>query len=161
MKEYEWRVGRSCIYKNFVHLVFVTKYRRNIFTYEMIDRLNELFAETCEQMNVKLLEFNGESDHIHLMVCYPPILAIANLVGKLKGKSSYFLRQEYWPQLKKKLWGQNLWSPSYCVVSCGGAPLQVIKSYIENQRKPPLAKHVRKSIALTKKSRLSYAKLLA
>lgn len=61
---YEWRTRRSCVYKNNVYLVFVTKYRRNLFTKEMLDRLNEIFSETCQQMDCELLEFGGEHDHV-------------------------------------------------------------------------------------------------
>lgn len=87
-------------------------------------------------MSVELLEFGGENDHVHLMVSCPPKLAVADLVGKLKGKSSYVLRKEFWPQIKTKLWGSHLWSPSYCVVSCGGAPLDSVKQYVADQRRP-------------------------
>lgn len=145
---YEWRTGRSCVFKNHVHLVFVTKYRRDVLTLEMLNRLKEIFIETCEQMDCALLEFGGEDDHVHILVAANPKVAIANLVGKLKGKSSYLLRKEYWNMIKKKLWGANFWSPSYCVVSCGGASLKVIKQYIENQRKPPSEKQVKQSKAI-------------
>ena len=117
---YEWRTGRSCVFKNNVHLVFVTKYRRNVFTKEMLDRLSDIFRETCEQMDCELHECNGEHDHIHMMVSVHPKLAVSNLVSKLKGKSSYFLRKEFWPQIKPMLWGKHFWSPSYCCVSVGG-----------------------------------------
>jgi putative transposase len=122
---YQWRTGRSCIYKNTVHLVFVTKYRRDVFTISMLETLNEIFTETCQQMDCELLEFGGEDDHVHMMVSVHPKIAISNLVGKLKGKSSYMLRKNYWGLIKKKLWGNHFWSPSYCVVSCGGASLTV------------------------------------
>ena len=135
-KPFLLRTGRSCIFRNHIHLVFVTKYRRDVFTQTMLKRLKEIFFETCEQMEAKLLEFGGEDDHVHLMINIPPKLAIANLVGKLKGKSSYFLRREFWSRIKTRLWGTHLWSPSYCVVSCGGAPLEIIKQYIADQRKP-------------------------
>ena len=151
--KYPWRTGRSCVFKNNLHLVFVTKYRRDVFTLEMLNRMKELLVETCEQMDVALLEFGGEDDHVHLLVTVPPKLAVANLVGKLKGKSSYFLRKEYSRQLKKKLWGKHLWSPSYCVVSCGGVPLDIVKAYVENQRKPPSGKAIKQSKLLTKKQR--------
>src|SRR6476620_10916035 len=95
-EEFQWRTGRNCVFKNFVHLVFVTKYRRAVFTKLMLERLRFLFEETCQQMGVDLIEFGGESDHVNLMVCCPPKLAISNLVGKLKGKSSYHLRKEFW-----------------------------------------------------------------
>ena len=68
---YEWRTGRSCLYKNYVHLVFFTKYRRDVFTKEMLDSTKEVIKETCEQMQCELLEFGGEGDHIHLMVSVP------------------------------------------------------------------------------------------
>ena len=148
---YEWRTGRSCLYKNTVHLIFFTKYRRDVLTLNMLDRLQEIFIETAQQMECELLEFGGEDDHVHLMISVNPKIAIANLVGKLKGKSSYLLRSEYWDIIKNKLWGNHFWSPSYCVVSCGGASLEVVKSYIENQRKPPSEKQVKQSKAISKR----------
>ena len=146
---YEWRSGRSCVFKNSVHLVFVTKYRRNVFTKEMIDRLSVIFSETCKQMDCELLEFDGEHDHIHAMVTVHPKLAISNLVGKLKGKSSYMLRREYWDRIKPMLWGKHFWSPSYCCVSVGGASVETVKKYIENQRTPPSEKSVKASKRLS------------
>lgn len=125
----------------------------------MINRLQDLFQETCFQMDSELLEFNGEHDHVHLMISSPPKISIAALVGKLKGKSSYFLRREYWPQLKQKLWGKHLWSPSYCVVTCGGAPLTVIKQYIEQQRTPPDEVAVKRSIRESKCIKPAYSLL--
>lgn len=115
----------------------------------MLFRLEKLFKETCHQMNCELLEFGGEDDHVHLMAAVHPKCAIANLVGKLKGKSAYFLRKEFAMELRKKLWGYHLWSPSYCVVSCGGASLETVRSYIENQRQPSTEKGVRHSISET------------
>ena len=117
----------------------------------MLDRLQDIFIETAQQMECELLEFGGEDDHVHLMISVNPKIAIANLVGKLKGKSSYLLRSEYWDIIKNKLWGNHFWSPSYCVVSCGGASLEVVKSYIENQRKPPSEKQVKQSKAISKR----------
>ena len=152
-EEFHWRTGRSCIFKNFVHLVFVTKYRRGVFTDEMLGEIKKIFNETCIQMGAELLEFGGEDDHVHLMVCCPPKLAIANLAGKLKGKSSYMLRKTFWSILKTKLSGDHLRSPS-CVVSCGGAPL-VVKQYIENQRRPGSKKSIKLSKAFTEKKTLA------
>ena len=135
-ENYEWRTGRSYVYKNYYHLVFVTKYRRNVFNNEMINKLKNVFKETCTQMDCELLEFNGEDDHVHLMVSVPPKISLAVLVGKLKGKSSYFIRKEFLKSIKTKLWGEHLWSPSYCSVTCGSAPLDIVKKYIEQQRMP-------------------------
>jgi len=146
LKNYPWRTGRSCTFKNFYHLVFVTKYRRKVFTDSMLTRIQALFHETCEQLSCELLEFNGEYDHVHILISVPPKLSIAILVGKLKGKSSYFIRKEFWNQLKSKLWGNHLWSPSYCSITCGGAPLEIIKSYIEHQRRPSTDKGIAQSL---------------
>ena len=145
---YGWRTGRSCLYKNNLHLVFATKYRGKVFTKEMLDRVNEIIKETCEQMDCELIEFGGEDNHIHLMVSVHPKIAVSNLVGKLKGKSSYMIRREYWEHIKPMLWGNHFWSPSYCVVSCGGASLDVVKEYINNQNAPPSEKSVKTSKAL-------------
>jgi putative transposase len=149
-EKYDWRTGRTCVFKNNVHLVFVTKYRRDVFSLEMIERMRELFLETCEQMDVELTEFGGEDDHVHMLVTVPPKLAIANLVGKLKGKSSYFLRKEYAKELRKKLWGTHLWSPSYCVVSCDDKPLNIINDFVEKIRTPPSQKGIDQAKRTTK-----------
>lgn len=141
INESEWRTGRHCIFKNYIHLVFIPKYRKKIFTQAMLDRLKTLFAETCLQMDCELLEFNGEDDHVHLLVSLHPKHSISVLAGKLKGKSSYFLRKEFWPEIKKALWGNALWTHSYCAVSCGGAPLEVVRQYVENQRNPGKESH--------------------
>lgn len=83
--------------------------------------------------------------HVHLLVSCHPKTAVSNLVGKLKGKSSYVLRKEFWPEIKTKLWGNHFWSSSYCVVSAGAAALDVIREYIEDQRKPSAKKNQEQS----------------
>ncbi len=160
-KEFSWRIGRTCVFKNFIHLVFITKYRRNVLTEPMLERLELILKETCQHMDAVLLEFNGEDNHVHLMLCCPPKLAVSNLVSKLKGKSSYFLRREFWSQVKDKLWGQNFWSPSYCLVSCGGAPLELVKQYIVDQRMSKDHKHVKHSKTLIGRKRDAEMKWLA
>jgi len=150
---FPWRTGRSCLYKNYVHLIFVTKYRRGVFTKCLLKELEVLFKETCTLMECELIEFNGEDDHVHLLVNVHPKLAIANLVGKLKGLSAYKLNKMHSEYIKKFLWGKHFWSPSYCAVSCGGASLDTIKQYIENQRKPPDKKKILKSKMFSHKPR--------
>ena len=140
--KYKWRTGRHCIFKHNYHLVFVTKYRRNVFTKEILIRLATLFKESSSGMGGELLEFNGEDNHVHLLVSIPPKISVSNFISRLKGKSSYSLRKEFADTLKQKLWGNHLWSPSYCSVTCGGAPLDVIKNYIHHQQQPPSDKGV-------------------
>ena len=118
------------------HLVFVTKYRRNVFTKDILNDLQTIFAKVCNDFEAELIEFDGEDDHVHLLVNYPPKVAVSKLVNSLKGASSLLIRKKGYPSIKKKLWGKALWSPSYFASSCGGAPISIIRAYIEQQRTP-------------------------
>ena len=130
------RQRRHCVFLMHVHLVFVTKYRREVFTKEILNDLRVIFAQTCLDFEAELVEFDGEDDHVHLLVNYPPKVAVSNLVNSLKGVSSRLVRKKNYPSIQKKLWGNMLWSPSYFAGSCGGAPIAVIRQYIEQQQTP-------------------------
>jgi putative transposase len=130
------RTGRHCVFMLHVNLVFVTKYRRGVFTKEVIDDLRGIFAKVCTDFEAELVEFDGEDDHVHLLVNYPPKVAVSKLVNSLKGVSSYLIRKKNYPSVQSKLWGGALWSPSYFAGSCGGAPIEVIRQYIEQQQTP-------------------------
>lgn len=130
------RHGRHCVFKMPVHLVFVTKYRRNVFTGAIIDELRPLFAKVCSDFEAELTEFDGEDDHVHLLAHYPPKAAVAALVNSLKGVLSRMIRKKNYPIIRRKLWGNMLWPPSYFSGSCAGAPIEVIRRYIEEQRTP-------------------------
>jgi putative transposase len=132
----EIRHGRHCIFVMHVHLVFVTKYRRGVFTKEILDDLRPVFASVCQDFEAELVEFDGEDNHVHLLVNYPPKVSISNLVNSLKGVSSRMIRKKNYSSIRKKLWGGALWSPSYFAGSCGGAPLSVLRQYIEQQQTP-------------------------
>jgi len=134
-KDNEIRHGRHCFFKMHVHLVFVTKYRRRVFDGDAIDRMRRMCGKVCEDMEASLVEMDGEDNHVHLLVEYPPKLAVSVLVNSLKGVSSRLLRKER-PDLKKRYWKNVLWSPSYFASSCGGAPIGIIKQYIEQQQTP-------------------------
>ena len=116
--------------------VFVTKYRRGVFTKEILDELHLIFASVCIDFEADLVEFDGEDDHVRLLVNYPPKVTISKLVNSLKGVSSHLIRKKDYPSIRKKLWGRALWSPSYFSGSCGGAPIAMIRQYIEQQKTP-------------------------
>jgi len=118
------------------HLVFVTKYRREVFTKEILADLHGIFSSVCNDFEAKLVEFDGEDDHVHLLVNYPPKVSASNLVNSLKGVSSRMIRKNNYPSIRKKLWAGALWSPSYFAGSCGGAPISFIRQYIEQQQTP-------------------------
>lgn len=128
----ELRTKRHVVFSLHLHLVFVTKYRKEVFTNEMYERLHFHFDRVCDDFGCKLIESGGERDHVHLLVEPLPHTTPSRLVNSLKGVSSRFLRQEF-PELEKFYWKGGLWSPSYFIGSCGGAPLNTIKQYIENQ----------------------------
>jgi putative transposase len=118
-----------------VHLVFVAKYRRNIFNKTAINVLHIIFSKVCDDFGATLKKLNGEKDHVHLLIEYPPKLAISALVNSLKGVSSRLLRQHL-PSISKHYFKNVLWSPSYFAASCGGAPIDIIKQYIQQQNHP-------------------------
>ena len=130
------RRGRHVVYNLHVHLVFVAKYRRKVFTKEILDDMRGILESVCTDFEAQLVEFEGEDDHVHLLVNYPPKVSISKLVNSLKGVSSRMIRQKNYPSMKQKLWGGALWSPSYFAGSCGGAPIETIRQYIEQQKTP-------------------------
>jgi putative transposase len=132
----EVRRGRSVVYALSVHLVFVTKYRRGVITDRVREHLRATCADVCSKMGAELREFDGEDDHVHLLVNYPPKLAISRLVNSLKLVSARLLRKRNLPEVRRKLWGNHFWTPSYYAGSCGGASLTTVKRYIQAQRLP-------------------------
>jgi putative transposase len=117
-------------------LVFVTKYRHPVFTAVHLGRIEEIMRAVCADFETELAEFNGEANHVHLLVNFPPKVALSKLVNSLKGVSSRRLRQEF-PDLTRHYWRANrLWSGSYFAGSVGGAPICVLHQYIEQQDRP-------------------------
>jgi len=118
------------------HLVFVTKYRRAAFTDAMLTFCEQTMRAVCAELDVELVEFNGEADHTHLLVTYPPTLAICVLAHRLKGRTAYAVRREFTGVCVRARMRGHPWSPSYFAVSCEGAPLSIIKQYIDGQARP-------------------------
>jgi putative transposase len=117
------------------HLVFVTKYRFNVLQGHMLPTLERLFRKVCDDFDVELVEFNGEEDQVNLLVNFPPKTSIAKLVSSLKGVSSRKLKLHH-PEVANRHFKSALWSPSYFAASCGGAPLDIIRQYVEQQQTP-------------------------
>lgn len=135
-QERAFRRVRSVVSMLHVHLVFVTKYRRGVLTDELLTLCEEVMRNVCLDFEAALVEFNGEHDHVHLLIEYPPKVAISKLVNSLKGVSARKLRDEFRYWINQHSMNGHLWSPSYFAASCGGAPLSVVKQYIEDQRRP-------------------------
>ena len=112
-KSNDIRHGRHCVFNLHIHLVFLTKYRRSVFTKAVLEDLKEIFASVCQDFEAELVEFDGEKDHVHLLINYPPKVSVSRLVNSLKGVSSRLIRKKRYACIQDKLWAGALWSPSY------------------------------------------------
>ncbi|WP_417255137.1 IS200/IS605 family transposase [Celeribacter sp.] len=129
----DYRTGRHVVYMLHAHLVFVTKYRRYVLSKPAIRDLRQIFAKVCRDFEAELIACDGEDDHVHLLVHYPPKFALSRLINSLKGVSSRLLRETR-PEISRRYHKGTLWSPSYFAASCGCAPLSVIAEYVKSQR---------------------------
>ena len=129
--------GFRSVYKLNAHIVFVVKYRRKAINTEILARLKEIFTDTLQKWDCTLLEFNGEPDHVHLLIDYKPDKPLSILIGNLKTVSSRLIRKEF-PELGSKYFYNKpyFWTGSYFVASCGGITVEQLKKYIEQQATP-------------------------
>lgn len=126
-----YRSNQHVTYACTYHVVWCPKYRRAVLTGDVAARLKVLMAETVAQTQGEILELEVMPDHVHLLVSVDPQFGIHRLVRLIKGRSSRVLRQEF-ASLKSRL--PSLWTHSYFVSTCGGAPLEIIKQYVERQK---------------------------
>ena len=127
--------GFRSVYTLTVYMVLVTKYRRKAINAAMLNRLKEIFTETCNKWECTLVEFNGESDQVHLVVNFSPQVQ-SKLIANLKTVSSRLLRKEFQLEIERIYSKPVLWSGSYFVASCGGVTIQTLRKYVEGQASP-------------------------
>lgn len=129
------RKASHSVFSIHLHVIFVTKYRRKVLTKAMIDDAKKVFEKVLEANSSILTNCQGEADHLHLLIDLHPNNHISNLISSLKSASSRIIRQKYPQEIARHYWGKKakLWHDSKCIISCGGAPLEVIKQYIDNQ----------------------------
>src|SRR6516225_8653748 len=132
----DYRRGRHVVSALHVHLVFVTKYRRGVLDDAMRSCCEEAMRGVCRDFGAELAEFNGQDNHVRLLVTYPPKIPISALVNSLKGVSARRLRAEFTGRVNRYSMHGHFWSPSYFAASCGGAPLSILMQYIEQQNRP-------------------------
>lgn len=123
---------RHSVSKLVVHLVFTTKYRRKLFTGIMIEQLRAAFESACVKLECELIEMDGEQDHVHLLISYPPKLSISVMVNNLKSISSRVLRLQN-THLTRQSKSAALWSRSYFACAAGGATIETLKAYVDSQ----------------------------
>ncbi|EIU9113094.1 TPA: IS200/IS605 family transposase [Salmonella enterica subsp. enterica serovar Paratyphi B] len=125
--------SRYSAYLLHVHIVFVTKYRRKVFGERHLEKIRQYVSEICTDFGAVLQECDGEADHVHMLITYPPTVQLSKLVNSLKAVTSRRLRNDF-IDLRDVYSKPVLWSRSYFVGSCGGAPLEIVKKYIQHQR---------------------------
>lgn len=126
-----------CVFRITLHMVLVTKYRRKALTAPILTRMKEITEALLASWNCELLEFNGEEDHVHILLAIHPAIQPSKAVNSLKTVTARRLRKEFAAHFRKHYWSKPaLWSRSYCLLSAGGAPLEVLKRYIQSQDAP-------------------------
>ena len=133
----ELRRNSHSVSKLVVHLVFVVKYRRAVITDTVWKSLQYGFGLAATRLELVLVETNHDKDHAHLVVEYPPSVSVSELVAALKGNSSFVARRDCAEELRKNLWGDAFWTPSFFSASCGGAPIEILKLYVQSQQTKP------------------------
>lgn len=127
-----YKTTGNIVYSCKYHVVWCPKYRRKVLVGAVEERLKELISETCQKLHVELLEIEVMPDHLHLLLDVNPHFGIHKAVKQLKGVTSHVLRREF-PELRTKL--PSLWTNSYFVSTVGGAPINIVKQYIEGQKR--------------------------
>ncbi|WP_242300401.1 IS200/IS605 family transposase, partial [Bacillus cereus group sp. BfR-BA-01321] len=114
----------------YYHLVLVVKYRRNVFNDDMSDYAKDMFVRLSENYNITLVEWNHDVDHVHILFKAHPNTEMTKFINAYKSASSRLIKRDF-PQVKKKLWKEMFWSRSFCLLTTGGSPIDVVKTYIE------------------------------
>lgn len=125
--------GRGCVYSLEYHVVWCVKYRHKILTEQILSTLKTILLTVCDEIEAKIIEFNGELDHIHILISCKPTHYIPDVVQKLKGVSSRVLMLQFSNELQRKLWGGHIWNPSYFIATVSENTESQIKEYIKNQ----------------------------
>ena len=120
------------VFLMYYHLVFVVKYRRKVFDNEMSDYAKDMFVKLGKKYNISLVEWNHDVDHIHILFKAHPNTELSKFINAYKSASSRMIKKEF-PQVRKKLWKEMFWSRSFCLLTTGGSPIDVVKKYIEDQ----------------------------
>lgn len=120
------------VFLMYYHLVLVVKYRRHVFDDEISNRAKEIFEYIAPNYNITLQEWNHDKDHIHILFKAHPKSELSKFINAYKSASSRLLKKEFL-QIRQKLWKECFWSQSFCLLTTGGAPIEVIKKYIESQ----------------------------
>jgi len=120
------------VFAMYYHLVLVVKYRRKVFDDTISSYARSVFEKISPSYNISLLEWNHDIDHVHIMFKAQPNSELSKFINAYKSASSRLIKRDF-PKIRNKLWKEHFWSQSFCLLTTGGAPIEVIKKYIETQ----------------------------
>ena len=120
------------VFLMYYHLVLVIKYRRKVINDNISSRLKEIFEYIAPNYNIALQEWNHEKDHVHILFKAQPNSELSKFINAYKSASSRLIKKEY-PIIRKSLWKECFWSRSFCLLTTGGEPIEIVKRYIESQ----------------------------
>ncbi len=120
------------VFAMYYHLILVVKYRRKVFDDSISDYAKSVFEKIAPSYNISLLEWNHDVDHVHIMFKAQPNSELSKFINAYKSASSRLIKKDY-PEIREKLWEEYFWSQSFCLLTTGEAPIEVIRKYIETQ----------------------------
>lgn len=132
----ELETNNHSVFLMYYHLVLVIKYRRKVIDDTISNRLREIFEYIAPNYNITLQEWNQDKDHVHILLKGQPKTELSKFINAYKSASSRLIKKEY-PQIREQWWKENFWSRSFCLLTTGGAPIDVIRKYIESQGEKP------------------------
>lgn len=132
MKSVKLDTNKHSVFLLFYHLILVVKYRRKVINKEISEKLKDMFIEIGKNYGISLIEWGFEEDHIHCLFKAKPTTTLSKFINAYKSASSRVVKGEF-PEIRKKLWKEYFWSKSYCLLTSGGAPIEITKEYIKRQ----------------------------
>lgn len=132
----ELETNNHSVFLMYYHLVLVIKYRRKVIDDTISNRLREIFEYIAPNYNITLQEWHQDKDHVHILLKGQPKTELSKFINAYKSASSRLIKKEY-PQIREQWWKENFWSRSFCLLTTGGAPIDVIRKYIESQGEKP------------------------
>ena len=132
----ELETNNHSVFLMYYHLVLVIKYRRKVIDDTISNRLREIFEYIAPNYNITLQEWHQDKDHVHILLKGQPKTELSKFINAYKSASSRLIKKEY-PQIREQWWKENFWSRSFCLLTTGGAPIDVIREYIESQGEKP------------------------
>ena len=131
----DYRYGSHTVFQIEYHFVWVTKYRYQVLTGDVAERVRDLVGETCEAFEIRIVKGVVSKDHVHILTSCPPTMAPSEIMRRIKGRTSSKLLEEY-PRLRKRYWGRHFWARGYFCATVGQMTDEMIKQYLEHHFEP-------------------------